>query len=128
VQQAQSALQPIKKPKSSKPPYRSTTFQKDNQRYELEEHLDAFLSGQPVPDSYDSDEEEYVAEQIQNLRTLHVGEENNPYAMRLRQMLATRRALNERHRRRQAEITRQATLEMQGSGVLAGMGFATYVR
>jgi hypothetical protein len=54
--------------------------------------------------------------------------ENSPHLVRARRMLEMQRLVNERHRRRQAEITRQATLEMQGSGVLAGMGFATYVR
>jgi hypothetical protein len=62
-------------------------------------------------------------------------------------MLAMQRQLIARHRRRQAEINRRQSLEtlqenqeqslvddyvrqrdqMQGSGVIAGMGFATYL-
>jgi hypothetical protein len=112
----QAALQPIRADGLRPHSFRAGR----NLNHPLEDAADALAQGRSeVPDdyythSYDPGEEEGLAESIEQAE--QGGEVENNDVERLRKMLGTRQFLNERHRQRQAEITRQATLEMQGSG------------
>jgi hypothetical protein len=112
VEQGQAALQPVTDASHQSPRKMNLlTTEQGNREY-------------PVPDS------PFMEQRLVDLirEAEHSGEEENYDRVEaMRKALATYRAINERKRRREREITRQATLAMQGSGVIAGMGFATYL-
>jgi len=81
----------------------------------MEEDQDALDTGRSIPISYDRNEARYYANLIKEMEHGRAKRnvENNPAAHRVHQVLATRRELNQRYLRNQAEINRQQSREMQ---------------
>ena len=133
IARQEAALQPISGPltrRTARPDNDS------NEQYEVEQAMDRVLQGQYIPDADVADEamEEQLTHEIQDIEEGDDGQENDFHINRYRRMLLMQRLFNETLRENEEQRRADAYVrqmqgydQLQGSGVIAGMGFATYL-